>query len=139
MLFDLPQATTEASLLLRKRGVESRVTFEHGSFFERVPTGGDVYILSHIIHDWPEVQALAILRNCRKVMTRGSRLLLIELVLRDGGTPGYGSADMTMLVLLGAAERTAREYDALLEKAGLRMTRVIATTTSASIIEASTQ
>ena len=136
VLFDLPQATTEAAALLRKRGVESRVTFEHGSFFDGVPAGGDIYILSHIIHDWPEERALAILRNCRQVMTPTSRLLLVELLLREGGTPGFGSADMVMLVLQGAAERTAREYDALLAKAGLRMTRVIPTTTSASIIEA---
>jgi len=139
VLFDLAQATTEAPALLRKFGVDKRVTFEHGSFFDGVPAGGDIYILSHIIHDWPEEQALTILRNCRQVMTPHSRLLLLELVLRDGGTPGYGSADMAMLVLLGAAERTAREYDALLAKAGLRVSRVIPTTTSASIIEACTQ
>lgn len=136
VLFDLPQATTEASALLGKHGVESRVTIEHGSFFDGVPAGGDIYILSHIIHDWPEEQALAILRNCRQVMTANARLLLVELVLRDGGTPGYGSADMAMLVLLGAAERTAGEYDALLSKAGFTMMRVIPTTTSTSIIEA---
>ncbi|MEO6528716.1 MAG: methyltransferase [Gemmatimonadaceae bacterium] len=139
VLFDLPQATTEASALLRKRGVDSRVRLEHGSFFEGVPAGGDIYILSHIIHDWPEEQALAILRDCREAMTPSSRLLLVELVLRDGGSPGHGSADMTMLVLFGAAERTAREYDALLAKAGLRITRVIPTPASASIIEACVQ
>ena len=139
VLFDLPQATTEASALLQQRGVEPRVRVEHGSFFEGVPAGGDIYILSHIIHDWPEAQALAILGHCRKVMTPTSRLLIVELVLHEGGTSGYGSADLSMLVLLDGAERTAAEYDTLLAKAGLKMIRVIPTTTSASIIEACVQ
>ena len=39
-----------------------------GSFFERVPAGGDTYVLSHIIHDWNEDQCLTILGHCRKTM-----------------------------------------------------------------------
>jgi hypothetical protein len=66
--------------------------------------------------------------------SRGCRL--VEFVLRDGNDPGFGTGDVAMLVLVGGAERTAGEYDALLGKAGLAMTRVIPTTTSASIIEA---
>jgi hypothetical protein len=41
-----------------------------------------------------------------------------------------------MLVLTGGAERTAHEFETLLAKAGLQMTGVFPTTTSASIIEA---
>jgi hypothetical protein len=37
VLFDQPHVVTEAPTLLRARGVESRVTIERGSFFERVP------------------------------------------------------------------------------------------------------
>ena len=69
-------------------------------------------------------------------MTPASRLLLIELVLRDAAAPGFGSADMTMMLLTGGAERTAPEYESLLARAGLRMTRVLPTSTSASIVEA---
>ena len=136
VLFDLPQATAGAPDLLRARGVEDRVTIEHGSFFDRVPAGGDIYLLSHVIHDWNDAQCLRVLGNVRQAMTPASRLLLIELVLRDSGAPGFGSSDMTMMVLAGGAERTAREYEALLARAGLKMTRVVPTTTSPSIIEA---
>ena len=31
-----------------------RVTIEGGDFFERVPSCGHAYLLSHIIHDWRE-------------------------------------------------------------------------------------
>ena len=136
VLFDLPQAMTDAPARLRALGVEDRVTIQAGSAFEAVPPGADAYILSHVIHDWNEDQCLTILRNCRAAMTPTSRLLIIELVLREGNAPGFGSADMVMMTLTGGAERTAREFESLLARAGLTMTRVIPTTTSASIVEA---
>src|SRR5262249_48949664 len=51
ILFDLPHVVRDAPALLQARGVKDRVAIESGNFFERVPTGGDVYLLSHIIHD----------------------------------------------------------------------------------------
>lgn len=56
VLFDLPQATAGAPALLRARGVDDRVTIEHGSFLERVPAGGDIYLLSHVVHGWNDAR-----------------------------------------------------------------------------------
>ena len=49
--------------------------------------GADAYLLSHVIHDWNEDHCLTILRNCRAAMTPTSRLLVIELMLREGNAP----------------------------------------------------
>jgi hypothetical protein len=137
LLFDRPHVVTEAPALLRKKGVENRVRIESGSFFERVPSGGDAYILSHIIHDWSEEQCLTILGHCRKAMKPGAKLLIVEFVLPEGDTPHFGKlADMVMLAIPGGEERTAAEYGSLLAKAGLRMTRVVPTESDASIVEA---
>ena len=136
VLFDLAQAMTDAPARLRALGVEDRVTIQAGSAFEAVPPGADAYILSHVIHDWNEDRCLTILRNCRAAMTPTSRLLIIELVLREGNAPGFGSADMMMMTLTGGAERTPGEFESLLARAGLTMTRVVPTATSASIVEA---
>ena len=136
VLFDLPQAMTDAPVRLQALGVADRVTIQGGNAFDSVPPGADVYLLSHVIHDWNEEKCLAILRNCRAAMTPTSRLLIIELVLREGNAPGFGSSDMVMMALTGGAERTAREFASLLARAGLTMTRVLPTTTSASIVEA---
>ena len=65
VLFDRPHVVHDAPALLKARGVEDRVTIEPGDFFERVPAGGDAYVLSHIIHDWNEEQCLTILGHCR--------------------------------------------------------------------------
>ena len=74
VLFDRPHVLSEAPALLGARGVADRVRLEEGNFFERVPGGGDLYILSHIIHDWTEAQCLTILGNCRAAMPPAATL-----------------------------------------------------------------
>jgi hypothetical protein len=137
VLFDRPHVVRDAPALLRARGVDGRVSIVEGNFFESVPEGGDAYILSHIIHDWNEDQCLTILGHCKKAMKPGARLLIVEFVLPEGNTPHFGKlVDMVMLTLPGGEERTAKEYDALLAKAGLRMTRVVPTASDVSVVEA---
>jgi hypothetical protein len=137
VLFDLPHVVREGATLIQQRGLTDRVETKSGSFFETVPAGGDAYLLSHVIHDWNEEQCLTILGHCRSAMKATSRLLLIEMVLPDGNTPHPGKMlDMMMLVGPGGQERTAAEYRTLLEKAGLRFTRLIPTNSAVSIVEA---
>lgn len=137
VLFDRPHVVADAPAVLKARGVEERVTIEAGDFFEAVPTGGDAYVLSHVIHDWTEEQCLTILGRCRNVIKPDSRLLIVEMVLPAGDTPHPGKVlDMVMLVFPGGQERTEAEYDALLAKAGFRLSRVVATESAVSILEA---
>jgi hypothetical protein len=137
VLYDLPHVVRDAPGFLKTRGVDDRVTIEAGSFFERVPSGGDAYIMSHIIHDWSEEQCLTILGNCRKAMRPESRLLLIETVIPEDNSPHQGKLqDLVMLVLPGGQERTEAEYDVLLAKGGFELRRVIPTASVVSIVEA---
>jgi hypothetical protein len=137
VLFDLPHVVTDARALLEARGVADRVTIESGSFFERVPAGGDAYVLSHIIHDWSEEQCLTILGHCRAAMKPDARLLIVETVLPEGDTPHQGKVqDIVMLVLPGGQERTEAEYASLLGKARFRLNRVVPTASVVSVVEA---
>jgi O-methyltransferase domain len=137
ILFDLPHVVRDAPALIQARGVGDRVTIEAGSFFERVPEGGDAYLLSHIVHDWTEDQCLTILRHCRHAMKQEGRLLIVEMVLPPWNTPHPGKMlDMMMLVGPGGQERTEQEYGALLGKAGLSLIRVVPTASPVSIVEA---
>jgi len=80
-LFDVPHVDRDAPALVQARGLADRIMIEGGSICERVPTGGDAYLLSHIIHDWTEDQWLTILGNCRRAMKASSRLPIIEIAL----------------------------------------------------------
>ena len=137
VLYDLPHVVRDAPALLQARGCAGRVTIESGSFFEKVPNGGDAYLLSHIIHDWPEDQCLTILGNCRRAMKPDSRLLIIEMVLPSNGQPHPGKMlDLMMLVGPGGRERSEPEYATLLSRADLQLNRVVHTESDVSIVEA---
>jgi len=99
-----------------------------GDFFERVPTGGDLYILSRVLHDWNDQDATAILINCRQAMDSASRLVAIEAPLphRAVDQPAAIRMDIHMLALFeGGRERTISEYSELLDAAGLRLLQTI--------------
>ena len=137
LLFDRSHVVVDATKLLKANGVVDRVTIEAGDFFQTVPTGGDAYILSHIMHDWNDEQCLTILGHCRKAMKPNGRLLIVEMVLPPGDAPHPGKIlDMVMLVLIGGQERTEAEYAHLLNRAGLRLNRVVATQSPVSVVEA---
>ena len=136
-VFDLPHNQSGAVELIQSRGMSERIAFAPGSFFESIPTSCDLYVLSHIIHDWSEAQCLSILANCHRAMSPDSRLLIIEMVLPEGNAFHPGKMlDITMLALTSGQERTEPEYRALLEKANFKLTRVIPTSSSVSIVEA---
>lgn len=137
ILFDRPHVVNGAPALLKARGVDERVRIESGDFFDGVPASGDAYLLSHIIHDWPEEQCLTILRHCREAMKADARLLIVEMVLPPGDAPHPGKVlDIVMLVVSGGQERTEAEYARLLEKGGFRLTRVVPTDSAVSVVEA---
>ncbi len=133
-LFDRPHVLARA-----RTGFDpaSRCEFVAGDFFESVPAGGDVYLLSWILHDWDDASAMRILRNVRGAIVPDGRLLVVESVLPPGDTPHFSRfGDVVMLVALGGRERTEAEYADLLDRAGFRLRRVLPTGGPRSVIEA---
>lgn len=136
VLFDLPHVSSMARQNLETAGLSARCCTEAGDFFKEVPSGGDIYLLRKVIHDWDDEQARHILRTCRSAMTKDSRLLLLEMMVPEGNTPAYAKLlDLLMPVYAGGRERTEAEYRDLLVSAGLSVSRVVPTS-SVSIIEA---
>ncbi|OBJ85103.1 hydroxyneurosporene methyltransferase [Mycobacterium sp. 1245852.3] len=136
VLYDLPHVIAGATPLLQEKRVAERVRLVGGSFFDEIPTGGDAYILKHIIHDWNDDAALEILRNVRTAAATGARLLLIERIIpEDDGESRCKWVDMEMLLISGR-ERTVSEYRRLLDGAGFQMIRVVETASSLNVIEA---
>jgi hypothetical protein len=113
------------------------VRIVEGSFFERVPDDGDAYVLQHVIHDWPDDDAVHILRNVRAAARTGKRVLLVELVIPKHDRDFLGKwMDLEMLIGVAARERSATEYGQLLNHAGFQMSRVVETASPFSIVEA---
>jgi len=108
-----------------------------GDFFESVPDGGDAYLLSTVIHDWDDERAALILRNCRRAMGSGARLLLAEALVPPLNEYHFSKhMDLEIMVMYGGRERTEEEYRRLLAAEGFRIEQVIGTTSPFSLIEA---
>jgi hypothetical protein len=141
VLFDLPAVVEQAGPVLEAAGVADRCELLGGDFFSSVPEGGDLYILSDIVHDWPDQAALAILRNCRAAMRAGTRMVLSERPAPERGEQtAYARSvlmlDLNMLVRNGGRERSLDEHRALLAAANLRLERVTPTAGPTSLLEA---
>ncbi len=137
VLFDAPRVVEQGKETVAAAGVEGRCQRVGGDFFASVPAGGDAYVLSHIIHDWPVDDCQTILRHCREAMNPGGRVLIVEMVLPGGAEAHPGKMlDVVMLAVAGGRERTADEYRELLGPAGLRVERVVPTASAVSVVEA---
>lgn len=137
VIFDQPQVLESAERYLSDAGVRSRCSLVPGDFFTSAPEGGDLYMLSNIVHDWDDKRALRILRNCREAMKPDAAILLLEAVLPEHGQPSHAAmADVNMMVMLTGLERTEEQYRVLLLAADLKLTRVIPVEERVSLIEA---
>ncbi|MGH9329339.1 MAG: methyltransferase [Vicinamibacterales bacterium] len=136
VLADLEHVIAGAIPRIREAGLEARCKTASIDFFEAVPEGGDAYVMKHIIHDWDGDRALTILRNIRKAMRPGGRVILLESVLQPGNAPDFGKLiDIEMLLMPGGRERTEAEFASLFRRAGFELTRVVPTQSPLSVIE----
>ena len=87
LLYDQEAVVAAAPELLAEAGLAGRCRVEAGDFFANVPSGGDCYTLSRILHDCNDERCLKILGNCRTAMRAGARLLVIERLLEREPEP----------------------------------------------------
>jgi hypothetical protein len=116
-LVDLPEAAAAAAKSFTRMGIADRCRAVAGSFFDPLPPGADVYLLSWVLHDWNDTDTLRILRRCAEV---AGRVVIVEN-LDTGEWPERATAmDLRLLVLFGGKERSPEELDALATEAGLK-------------------
>jgi hypothetical protein len=134
VLFDRPAVVADVPPM-------DRCEIVGGDFFESVPDGADCYVLSRVIHDWDDADAVHILSRVREAMGPDSRMLLVEALLPERALdrPLAVRMDVNMFMLFPEArERTEAEYRRLLSDAGLSLERVLPTSSpsGAGVIEA---
>jgi hypothetical protein len=138
ILFEAPHVIADAGSVLEAQGVADRCELVAGDFFERLPPGGDIYILKWILVSWEDERALTVLQNCRRAMSANGKLLVVERIIPPGNEPFFGKlADLNLLVLYRGRQRTEAEYRALFARAGFELSRIIPThsPTEFSVIE----
>jgi len=125
-IVDLPSMKEEAGERIKSEQLADRCTFAGGSFLESVPASGDVYMIKHVLHDWPDSDVIKILRNICTAMNENSRLIIVEGVINDlnGADCVLKLQDLERMFLTGGKGRSQGEFGALLELAGLRLEEI---------------
>lgn len=142
VVFDQPHLAPIAEKSIADADLAERGSFMGGSFLtDAIPAGADAYLLKHVLHDWPDIGATAILSNISKAMRANSRLFLIEGFLEDNfsAKPWLRTRLLEQVVWTGGKVRTCNEFNQLLDVAGLRMERMHDTNVAAdcTVIEIS--
>lgn len=136
-LLDLPDAADAARKTFADAGLADRCTAVAGDFFGELPGGAEVYLLTWVLHDWPDADAERILGRCAEAAGEHGRVVVVEN-LDTGERPEITTAmDMRLLVLFGGRERSAAQLDALAAAAGLRRfdSRILPGPTPVSLVE----
>jgi O-methyltransferase domain len=141
LLFEVPAVAAKGRAFLDARGLVERCEVAEGNMFAGVPRGGDVYLMSAVLHDWADQEAVAILRRCREAMETTARLLLVERVLADAPDQTTTDeldalSDLNMMVRTGGRERTRDAWQRLLSKGGFEMREIIPTASPRSVVVA---
>lgn len=134
ILFDQQHVLPRNSL--GELGDNSRWRLQPGSFFEECPQA-DIYMIKHIVHDWPDNKSVEILRNCRNAMNKNGKILIMDSIIPEDNTPHFGKKLDVMLMgsFDGGREHTEAELRELFSQAGLKINRIIDTGSYLSIIE----
>jgi hypothetical protein len=116
-LVDLPRTVARSREIFEPAGVLDRVTLAPQSFFDALPSGCDLYLLSKVLGDWPDADARALLARCAEAAGPNGRVIAVS-----GITPEpVASPELMMLVLVGGKDRTLEEFRALAREAGLEV------------------
>ena len=133
---DRPSVVASAKDFIRSKGLESRCRVIACDMFDEIPAGSDAYLMSHILHDWDDDKALAILRNCCDAMKPQAKILVVEAIIPPGNEFSISKLlDLEVFVMGGGRERTTDEFRDLLRSARLKPSKIISTAECVSIIE----
>jgi SAM-dependent methyltransferase len=138
VIVDLPHTAPGARDQIRAAGLEDRCQFVAGSFFESVPAG-DLYLLKHVLRDWPDEDAERLLSRCADAAAPGGRLLIVDWLIGPPNEPDPAKVTdlFVMLVLLGGRDRTEDEFRSLLDAANADLHRITPLPTGQTVLEAS--
>ncbi|MGH3752550.1 MAG: methyltransferase [Pseudonocardiaceae bacterium] len=135
-LVDLPATAAFAKRRMAAAGLSGRCTVLAGSFFDQLPVGASAYLLSLVLHDWSDREAIRILGRCAEAAGADGRILLIERTNLDvQQSEDFIDMDLRMLVYYGGRERTLEEFHDLVAKAGLIIRRALYPPSRFSILE----
>jgi len=116
-LVDLPRTVARSHETFVAAGVTDRVQVVGQSFFDALPSARDLYLLRGVINDWPDREAVAILKRCAEAAAPKGRVVVLKGVGRQDAPKSLHIE----MVLVGGKQRTVSEFTELAREAGLEV------------------
>jgi len=117
---DLAGPVARAERAIAAAGLADRARAEVGSFFDPLPAGAGAYLLSGVLHDWDDGDAVRILSRCAEAAGASGVVLLVDHLHDAANTEG----DLRMLSYVRGRERDLDQLGELAAVAGLRLGEV---------------
>ncbi|MFB9966303.1 methyltransferase [Sinosporangium siamense] len=135
-VIDLPEHEPEALELLRSAGVAGRCTFDGRDFFAPLPAA-DVHLLSNVLFNWNDDDAVRIMKRCAEagpahssqpsVPSAEGRVLVLERLLFEV-SDGYdedavmsAALDLRLMAISGGRQRTLADFERLGRRSGMSL------------------
>jgi hypothetical protein len=83
--------------------------------------GAKAFYLRMLLHDWPEMQAITILKNIVDAMAQDSVVLIHEVILAETEFDHFDAKMDWQMMNLASGERTMSQWKELIGKVGLEI------------------
>ncbi len=128
IVFDLEYNREAAEEGLSRTDESGTIRFQTGTFFEdELPHGTDVFLLSHILHDWGRERCLRILRRACEALPDDGVVLAEEFLLSEEKTGPLLAAFQGLHVFynnIEARQYTGTEIQEMMAEAGFARSEV---------------
>jgi hypothetical protein len=125
--FDLPQVQPIFEDYVKANGLEGRVQFSPGSFFDLPLPKADVVMMGHILHDWNLEVKRMLIRKAYEALPDGGAYIVYESIIDDDRSVNAFGLLMSLNMLVetpGGFDYTGADCAGWMKEAGFKQTRV---------------
>ncbi|WP_284312944.1 methyltransferase [Labrys miyagiensis] len=125
--FDLPPVKPVFEEFIAQRGVEDRVRFQGGNFFEDPLPKVDVIVMGHILHDWDLAQKKMLLGKAFDALSKGGAVVVYDAIIDDNRRENAFGLMMSLNMLIetsGGFDYTGEDCQAWMREVGFSKTWV---------------
>lgn len=129
ILFDMENVISQVTPMQKLKTVA-------GDFFKEVPARADAYLLKRVLLDWDNVKSAQILKTIAHAMHDNSKLFIIDGIIHGVNKRDVAKDwDILMQGLFAGKNKTEKDFEEILDQAGLELISIKPTDFGIAIIE----
>jgi hypothetical protein len=125
--FDLPPVRPVFEDYVASHGLQERMRFHAGNFFDDPCPTADVLVMGHILHDWNLDEKRTLLRKCYDALPQGGCLIVYDAMIDDERRSNAFGLLMSLNMLIetpGGFDYTGAQCIEWMREAGFTQVRV---------------